>query len=149
MQTPQQAMQTTRYRQTQSLDHPIVFFDGDCVMCNGFVDLLIKIDPQNTVRVAPLQGETARQHLPPLPQDREDWSIYYLNHHQLYDQSDAFIQVCRHLGGIWSIFGLVSIMPRSIRDFIYRIIARNRYRMFGRRSTCRMPTAQERERFLP
>ena len=134
---------------TQQLDRPVVFFDGECVMCNGFVDLLIKIDPSSTVKVAPLQGETARQYLPPLPQNRGDWSIYYFDRHNLYSQSDAFIQVCRRLGGIWAVLGLVSIIPRPVRDFVYRIIASNRYRMFGRRSTCRMPSEREKMRFLP
>jgi predicted DCC family thiol-disulfide oxidoreductase YuxK len=118
-------------------------------MCNGFVDLLIKIDPLMTILVAPLQGQTARQYLPPLPQNREDWSIYYLDHRSLYAQSDAFIHICRRLGGIWTLLSLVSIIPRPVRDFVYRIIARNRYRWFGRRSTCRMPSEQEKKRFLP
>jgi predicted DCC family thiol-disulfide oxidoreductase YuxK len=58
-----------------SLTHPIVFFDGDCVMCNGFLDWLMVIDRSALFRVAPLQGETAERLLPPLPQNPEDWSI--------------------------------------------------------------------------
>lgn len=149
MQRSQPALNDFPLHLGPQLDCPIVFFDGECVMCNGFVDLLIKIDPLVMVRVAPLQGQTARQYLPPLPQHREDWSIYYLDHRSLYAQSDAFIHICRRLGGIWAVLSLVSLIPRPVRDFVYRIIARNRYRWFGRRSTCRMPSEQEKKRFLP
>ncbi|KAI9130773.1 thiol-disulfide oxidoreductase DCC family protein [Acaryochloris sp. CCMEE 5410] len=135
--------------QTVSTQQPIVFFDGECVMCNGFVDILLKVDPQGTILIAPLQGQTARQYLPPLPLDREAWSIYYRDEHHLYDQSDAFIQVCNRLGGVWSVFTAIGVMPRPIRDRIYRFIARNRYRLFGRRATCRMPSEVEQKRFLP
>lgn len=147
MATPQLSNQMAS--QTVSTQQPIVFFDGECVMCNGFVDILLKVDPQGTILIAPLQGQTARQYLPPLPLEREAWSIYYRDETGLYNQSDAFIQVCKRLGGIWSIFAAIGVMPRPIRDRIYRLVARNRYRLFGRRSTCRMPSESEQKRFLP
>ncbi|WP_299492645.1 DCC1-like thiol-disulfide oxidoreductase family protein [Acaryochloris sp. IP29b_bin.137] len=132
-----------------SVPQPIVFFDGECVMCNGFVDILLTIDPEGAILIAPLQGQTAKQFLPPLPTDREAWSIYYQDERDLYDRSDAFLQVCKRLGGVWSVFTVIALIPRPIRDRIYRLIARNRYRLFGRRSSCRMPSETEQERFLP
>lgn len=147
MATPQLSNQTAS--QPTATQQPIVFFDGECVMCNGFVDLLLRVDPLGTILIAPLQGQTARQYLPPLPPDREAWSIYYQDERGLYNQSDAFIQVCKRLGGVWSIFAAIGLIPRPIRDRIYRLIARNRYRLFGRRSTCRMPNKSEQARFLP
>ena len=131
------------------LDKPIVFFDGECVMCNQFVDILLNIDRQGSVMIAPLQGTTAAKLLPPLPNNREEWSIFYIDRGEIFEQSDAFLNICRRLGGIWSILNLFKIIPRSIRNVIYRIIARNRYRLFGRRSTCRLPNEQEKSRFLP
>jgi predicted DCC family thiol-disulfide oxidoreductase YuxK len=131
------------------IEKSIVFFDGECVMCNGFVDLLLKVDPSSRMQVAPLQGETARQLLPPLPTDRAAWSIFYKDETHLYQESDAFIHICQRLGGLWSVFSLIWLVPRPIRDGIYRMVARNRYRAFGRRSTCRMPSEQEKNRFLP
>ena len=130
-------------------DRPIVFFDGECLLCNGFVDLLLQIDTANTLYIAALQGQTAAKYLPPLPTEPEDWSVFYLNHTGLYSQSEAFVAICRHLGGPWVLFGLIDLVPRFMRNAIYRVIARNRYRWFGRRPTCRMPTEQEQERFLP
>lgn len=149
MATSELSSQKTSHSQTEVRKQPIVFFDGECVMCNGFVDILLQVDPSGTILIAPLQGQTARQFLPPLPTDREDWSIYYQDEFDLYQQSDAFIQICRRLGSVWSIFGVIGLIPKPIRDRIYRFIARNRYRLFGRRDTCRMPNESEQERFLP
>ncbi|MDJ0899609.1 MAG: DCC1-like thiol-disulfide oxidoreductase family protein [Xenococcus sp. MO_188.B8] len=131
------------------IDKPIVFFDGECIMCNKFVDILLNIDKAGAIIIAPLQGQTAAKLLPPLPNNREEWSIFYIDQGEISAQSDAFLNICRRLGGIWSILSLFKIIPRSIRDYIYRVIARNRYQLFGRRSTCRMPNEQEKSRFLP
>ena len=126
-----------------------VFFDGECLLCNGFVDLIMRIDKASLLRIAPLQGATAQKLLPSLPENTEDWSIYYIEAGKIYDQSDAVLRVLHRLGGIWYWLGFARVIPRSIRNFVYRIIARNRYRWFGRRATCRMPTDQNKARFLP
>lgn len=138
-------------------DRPIIFFDGDCVMCNGFVDLLLAIDRKGLFYLSPLQGKSAAQYLPPLPDNREEWSIYYLSPHDsssgegaaLYSQSDAVLQICQHLGGVWALAGVGNGIPAIVRDAVYRLVARNRYRLLGRRSTCRVPTEAEQSRFLP
>ena len=134
---------------THVVDQPIVFFDGECVMCNSFVNALLRIDPAGKILIAPLQGTTARQYLPPLPTVRDAWSIYYQDETDLYQQSDAFVQICKRLGGPWSVLGIMGLIPLAVRDRIYRLIASNRYRLFGRRATCRMPDESEKERFLP
>jgi predicted DCC family thiol-disulfide oxidoreductase YuxK len=128
---------------------PIAFFDGECLLCNGFVDVLIKVDRRGRIRLAPLQGATARAYLPPLPADPELWSIFYLDAQGIYSQSDAVLQICRALGGGWALLSYLRIVPRGIRNSLYRWVARNRYRWFGKRDTCRMPTAADRDRFLP
>ncbi|MEB3269673.1 MAG: DCC1-like thiol-disulfide oxidoreductase family protein [Leptolyngbya sp.] len=129
---------------------PIAFFDGECLLCNGFVDWLMRLDRRQRIRLAPLQGTTAREYLPPLPPDPEQWSIFYLNERGIYSQSDAVLQICRTLGGLWGGFAIIGgVVPRGLRNGIYRWVARNRYRWFGKRDTCRMPTAADRDRFLP
>ena len=128
---------------------PVAFFDGECLLCNGFVDVLIKIDRRGRIRLAPLQGATAREYLPPLPADPELWSIFYMDAQGIYSQSDAALQICRSLGGGWALLSYLRIVPRGIRNGLYRWVARNRYRWFGKRDTCRMPTAEDRDRFLP
>jgi predicted DCC family thiol-disulfide oxidoreductase YuxK len=131
------------------LDHPIIFFDGVCGMCNRFVDLIVRVDRKGIFRLAPLQGRTARELLPPLDDEPERWSMLYLDEAGLHDQSDASLEVYRRLGGPWRLPALLRFVPRAIRNPMYRVIARNRYRWFGRREACRIPTEQERARFLP
>jgi len=131
------------------LDKPIIFFDGVCAMCNTFVNLALRIDRHELFLFAPLQGTTARELLPPLSDDPRDWSMIYLDERGMHDQLDASLEVYRRLGLPWSVLSLARYIPRAIRTPLYRIIARNRYRWFGRREVCRIPTAAERQRFLP
>jgi len=131
------------------LDKPIIFFDGVCAMCNTFVNLALRIDRHELFLFAPLQGTTARELLPPLSDDPRDWSMIYLDERGMHDQLDASLEVYRRLGLPWSVLSLARYIPRAIRTPLYRIIARNRYRWFGRKDVCRIPTAAERQRFLP
>lgn len=128
---------------------PIIFFDGVCGMCNAFVDFLLRVDREEIFLFAPIQGETARERLPALPENPEEWSVVYLDERGQHDQSSATLEVCRRLGGVWWVLSLLRFIPRFIRDPVYRLIARNRYRMFGKREACRMPTEAEQARFLP
>ena len=128
---------------------PIIFFDGVCGMCNRFVDLILRIDNKGVFRFAPVQGETAKQLLPPLSEAPQEWSMFYLDERGIYKESDAFLEVYRHLGGAWRFLSLLRLVPRGIRDFVYRIVARNRYRWFGQRDVCRIPSPEEKCLFLP
>ena len=129
--------------------HPIVFFDGECVMCNGFLDWMMVIDRDSKLRVSPLQGETAQRLLPPLPHNPKEWSIYYLDEKGLYSQSEAVVQILRRLGGVWAMLSIGGVVPLALRDTIYRVVATNRYRILGKRDTCRVPSEEVRSRFLP
>ena len=128
---------------------PIIFFDGVCGMCNRFVDLILKIDSKGTFTFAPIQGETAKQMLPPLSEAPQEWSMFYLDEQGVYEESEAFLKVYRRLGGTWRLLSLLRLVPRGIRDFVYRTVARNRYRWFGRIDACRIPSPEEQGRFLP
>jgi predicted DCC family thiol-disulfide oxidoreductase YuxK len=128
---------------------PIIFFDGVCGLCNRSVDVLLRADERGVFRFAPLQGETARELLPPQNDDPQAWSMVYLDERGVHDQSDAMLEICRRLGGWWSAYGWLRFVPRVIRDLVYRLIARNRYRWFGKKEACRLPTPAERARFLP
>jgi len=129
--------------------HPIIFFDGVCALCNRFVDVVLRADKRGTFRFAPLQGDTAKELLPPLRKDPSEWSLVYLDERGTYDESDASLEVCRRLGGLWRLLGLLRVVPRPVRNAVYRVIVHNRYRWFGRHPTCRVPTPEERDRFLP
>ncbi len=130
-------------------EHPIIFFDGVCWICNGFVDMIIRADTRGVFRFATLQGETAKEILSTQPENTSDWSMIYVDDRGIHEQSDASLEVYRRLGGFWKLFSLAQIIPRVIRTPVYRVIARNRYRWFGRRDSCRIPSESEKERFLP
>ena len=131
------------------LEKPIIFFDGVCAMCNAFVNFALRIDRRKQFYFAPLQGTTARELLPPLSDDPREWSMIYLDESGMHDQLDASLEVYRRLGGIWWVLSMMRYIPRGIRTPAYRVLARNRYRWFGKKEACRIPTAEERSRFLP
>ena len=128
---------------------PIIFFDGVCGMCNRFVDLILRIDTKGIFRFTPIQGETAKQLLPPLSEAPQEWSMFYLDERGIHKESDAFLEVYHRLGGAWWFLSLLRLVPRGVRDFVYRTVARNRYRWFGQRDACRIPSPEEKCRFLP
>ncbi len=130
-------------------EHPIIFFDGVCGLCNSFVDVIFKADDNGIFRFSPLQGETAKKYITELPEQAGEWSIVYVDEDNIYEQSDATLKILKRLGGIWSVLSIFSFLPRGCRNFIYRLVAINRYRIFGKRETCRVPTEEEKARFLP
>ena len=134
--------------------HPILFFDGVCGLCNRFVDFMLKADSRSRYRYAPLQGETAQRLLGPQdqaggPQAGDPQSFVFLEKDKRYERSNAVLLALSGLGGVWRLISLLYVFPRPLRDSVYRIVARNRYRWFGKRDECRLPTPEERDRFLP
>jgi len=131
------------------LDHPIIFFDGVCGLCNSFVDIIFKADKKGIFKFSPLQGDTAKKYLPELPEQAGEWSIVYIDDNNIYDQSDATLKILERLGGTWGLLSIFGFLPKGFRNYIYRLVAIYRYRIFGKRDTCRIPTEAEKERFLP
>ena len=136
--------------------HPIIFFDGVCNLCNLAVDLVISKDIKRRFRYAPLQGETAKALLPKgvgkvvSGKGEGAWSMVLLDGSGYYERSEAALRVGKELSGPCSIMSKVGLwMPRFIRDFVYKWIATNRYRIFGKKNTCRIPTPEEQTLFLP
>lgn len=124
----------------------IIFFDGVCSLCNGFIDFLIKRDDTKILRYAPLQGHTASERL---PMSRVKLSsVVYLKNGRMLMQSDAVIEILSDLKGVWRLTSVLKIIPKSIRDSVYSFIASHRYEWFGRRDTCRLPSKEERKFFL-
>ena len=124
----------------------VVLFDGVCGLCNAWVDFIMKRDPKGLFKFAPLQGEYASQVAP--EQASELKSIVYLRSGQKYTKSGAVLRILKDLGGIWQAGWIFWFIPFFIRDFFYSLVAGNRYRIFGQRESCRIPSQGERERFL-
>lgn len=126
----------------------IVFFDGECSLCNGLVDFLIKIDRKKILKFASLQGETAKDILGQ-PAGRGLDSIIYWVDGRRSEKSTAVLDLLSDLGGLWIVVKGLKIIPEGLRDVIYRFIARHRYQIFGKRPICRVPTEAEKEYLLP
>ena len=129
----------------------IVFYDGVCGLCNHTVQFLLKRDMAQTLKFAALQGETARRRTD-LPRDMKS-VVFVANHgtaqEKIYFRSDAALQMLGQLGGFWRVVSWLRIIPRPIRDTIYDAIAKRRYRWFGKFDVCRVPSPEQRARFLP
>lgn len=126
---------------------PVLFFDGVCGLCNAAVDFAIAHDPAQLLLFAPLQGDHAAQVVGPEPAG--GWqSLVLVDAAGTHKQSDAALRLAGQLGGVWRLALVVWMVPRPLRNWVYDGIARNRYRMFGKKESCRIPTPAERKRFL-
>ncbi|MDC1471636.1 DCC1-like thiol-disulfide oxidoreductase family protein [Flavobacteriaceae bacterium] len=126
-----------------------VFFDGVCTLCNRGVNFLIKHDKKGVLKFASLQSEYAQNVVPKALLDRENLdTIIVYSDGKFYMRSKAVLKLCKVLGGGFYVVLIGYLIPRFIRDGLYRFIATNRYRWFGRQSQCRVPTVDLKDRFL-
>ncbi len=129
-------------------DGPVIVFDGVCVLCNGWVRFLLKHDRVGRYRFAAMQTDAGRALLATHGLDPDDPASFLLvDGPQAWTDSDAIRRVLTGLGGVWRLAGVIALVPRVVRDPLYRWVARNRYAWFGT-TACRMPTDEERARFL-
>ena len=126
-----------------------VFFDGVCNLCNRGVNFLISKDKKEVLKFASLQSEYAQNTIPKELLNRENLdTIIVYSDGQFYDRSNAVLKLCKILGGGFYVFLIGYLIPRFIRDGLYRFIANNRYRWFGKQSQCRVPSPELKDRFL-
>ena len=135
--------------------NPIILYDGVCGLCNRLVQFLLKHDKRSRLRFASLQSDFAAKVLQRHGIDPKDLDTlhvienYELPNERVLQRSDAVLRASRELGGIWSVFAAVTcVIPRALRDVVYRFVARNRYRVFGKYDTCMLPDPNQRSRFL-
>ena len=120
-----------------------------CGGCNRFVDFVIWADVRAEIFFSQVQGETAAEFSLYQNQPPPEWKIAYVDEKGVYEGADAVLLVFKRLGGLWRLPALFIYIPRPVKDYFYGIVSRNRYRIFGRRETCRVPSPEEGERFLP
>lgn len=133
----------------QQPPHPVIFFDGVCNLCTGSVQFIIKHDPKQYFRFASLQSELGQQFLQQngLSANTFDSFIVWENG-KYYTESTAALRVARKLSGLWPALYAFILLPAFIRNSVYRLIARNRYRWFGKKEACWIPTAELNSLFL-
>lgn len=127
----------------------ILFFDGVCGLCNKTVDFVLVRDQRRMIKFAPLQGDTAKHLLSPADLQNLNTMVVLIGA-RTFRKSAAVVRVLWQLGLVWRLLGtLLWLIPLPLRDLGYSLVARNRYRLFGKKDSCRLPTAAERLRFLP
>jgi predicted DCC family thiol-disulfide oxidoreductase YuxK len=130
-------------------DHSVVIFDGVCNLCNGVVDFIIRRDQRAYFRFASNQSPSGQRLLSRFGVAGGDvGTMYLIEGDTLYERSSAALHIASRLRFPWSLLSIGLGIPASIRDAVYDLIAQNRYRLFGRQETCRVPTPDERSRFL-
>jgi predicted DCC family thiol-disulfide oxidoreductase YuxK len=126
----------------------IILFDGNCNFCSGSVQFILKRDTHKYFQFASLQGDAGKKLLIKHGISEEIDSFVVIDNDHCYIKSSAALQVCQHLKGFWRLAYVFRLIPRPLRDYVYDIVARNRYKWFGERASCLMPTPEIRERFL-
>lgn len=127
----------------------VIVFDGVCNFCNAFVDFVIRHDPQGKFKFGTLQSGPAQAILHRLGLSAEDFETFlFLEKGQIFTKSTAALKIAKHLTNPWPLLRIFYLVPRPIRDGLYDFIARRRYQLMGKRETCRVPSAAERERFV-
>ena len=130
-------------------DAAVVLFDGVCNLCNGFVQFVLPRDPEGRYRFASLQSEVGRELLAEhdLPTDELE-SIVLIEDGESYVKSAAVIRIAAGLGGAYRLLSPFRHVPRPVRDRVYDFVADNRYRWFGKKDRCMMPSGDAESRFL-
>lgn len=127
----------------------VILFDGVCNFCNAAVRLVIKRDKEKRYVFCSLQSERAKEFLKGYYIDSQSLlSFILVEDGKVYTKSTGALRVARHLSGLWRFLYPLIVLPKSIRDIVYTFIANNRYKWFGKREECMIPSKELRARFL-
>lgn len=134
---------------SSKIDNPVILFDGVCNLCNSSVQFIIERDPKSNFKFASLQSDAGKEMLKKynLPEDKI-YSVILIANSLAYDRSRAALEIARRLDGLWPLMYIFIVIPPFLRNFIYDWISKNRYRWFGVRNECMMPTPEMKKRFL-
>ena len=132
------------------MNESIIIFDGVCNFCNGVVNFILVRDKKDIFRFAANQSEAAKQILLKnnIPLETEISTVFLFENGKLYQKSTAALRIARKLPFAWNLCYIGIIIPAFLRNVIYDFIAKNRYKWFGKKETCRVPSPAERGKFL-
>ncbi len=133
----------------ETINHPVILFDGVCNLCNSSVQFIIKHDKKGIFRFASLQSEFGKKIIQQFDLANKNIdSVMLLENNAIKLKSTAALQIAKRLSGIYSaLYGFI-IVPRFIRDSVYDFIARNRYRWFGKQESCMIPQPELKKLFI-
>lgn len=143
------ATESVEVRKEATAAGPIVFYDGDCGLCARTVQVVLRHDKNGIFRFAPLQGETASELIGPPEGDPDAWTFVLLDETGVYDRSTGALRIFKRVRWGWFLPTLGLWVPRFLRDWVYRVVAKIRYRVWGRADTCPLPTKSQMTRFMP
>jgi predicted DCC family thiol-disulfide oxidoreductase YuxK len=150
--TKQEGKTSKTSQSTLSISHNshIILFDGICNFCNSSVNFVLDRDHKKKFMFGALQSEAGKKLLEEygIPQTKNYDSVILIKNNKVYKKSAASLEIAKDLSGGWPLFYVLKIIPWFIRDVFYDLIAKNRYRLMGKRDACRMPGPGEKERFL-
>jgi len=126
----------------------IILFDGECNLCNSSVQFILKRDPKGVFTFTSLQGKTCQEILINHGLELKVNSFVLMEGDKLYLRSEAALRVCKQLNGFWPLFTFLLVVPPLVRDFVYNLVAANRYKWFGKRETCLLTSPEWKSRFL-
>lgn len=126
-----------------------MLFDGVCNLCSGSVQFILKRDKKNQFLFGSLQGNYGQEMLRKYQLPANEFNSFMLiEGEKLYTKSSGALRMLKHLGGAWALLYVLIIVPKFIRDAVYNLVARNRYRWFGKKNECWLPRPEWKARFL-
>ncbi|PFH83003.1 DCC1-like thiol-disulfide oxidoreductase family protein [Bacillus sp. AFS088145] len=128
-------------------ERPIILFDGECILCNGAVQFIIKHDQKGYFHFAALQSTFGQKLKKDHPELSSIDSIILVQNGKIKIESSAALSIAKNLEGWPKFFYAFIIIPTTIRDYLYRLISRNRFKIFGKNETCMIPSKEIRDRF--
>lgn len=130
-------------------DKKIIVFDGVCILCNSFVQFILKKDKRKQFYFTTAQSDFVKEQLKtnPMKANAMD-SVLYVKNGKVFTESTAALNIFSDLGGMWKLLSIFKLIPPFIRNAVYRFIAKRRYRVFGKLDTCMMPPSEWKSRFL-
>lgn len=126
----------------------IILFDGICNFCNSSVQFIIKRDQAAFFKFASIQSEVGQALLAQYKVPANIDSVIYIEQENIYFESTAALKISRRLDGLWPACYVLIVIPQCIRNTAYKLFAKNRYRLFGKKQACLLPTPSQRQRFL-
>ena len=127
----------------------VILFDGFCNLCSGWVRFLILIDKKMKFRFAASQSIIGQKLLHEVGKDNIQLeTVLYLKGNTCFRESSAILEILKDLGGVWALATVLKVIPTTLRNDLYHFLAKKRYRIFGKRTSCYSPTAENQKRFL-